>query len=113
MCPVWVLCETPCKTDETHRKSSVSPPYAQYSVNPESVKMVGNKLLATLVPSKEQTTDLELVATILPNDLIRIHISEQNPLNGRRRFEATDVLIPGMLCSLRPTQNTLRSNRWW
>ena len=55
--------------------------------------MVDNKLLATLVPSREQTTDLDLVATILPNDLIRIHISEQNPLNGRRRFEATDVLM--------------------
>ena len=69
-------------------------------MNPESVKMVDNKLLATLVPSKEQTTDLELVATILPNDLIRLHVSEQNPLNGRHRFEATDVLIPGMLLFL-------------
>ena len=51
--------------------------------------------MATLVPSREQTTDLELVATILPNDIIRIHIVEKTPLNGHERFEATDVLIPG------------------
>ena len=57
--------------------------------------MVSNKLVATLIPSREKTTDLELVATILPNDIIRIHIVEKTPLNGRERFEATDVLIPG------------------
>ena len=36
-----------------------------------------------------------MIIRILPNDLIRVHIAEVNPLNGRQRFEATDVLIPG------------------
>lgn len=31
-----------------------------------------------------------MIIRILPNDLIRVHIAEVNPLNGRQRFEATD-----------------------
>ena len=42
-----------------------------------------------------------MIIRILPNDLIRVHIAEVNPLNGRQRFEATDVLIPGWyICCL-------------
>ena len=52
--------------------------------------------MALLVPSKHQTTDLEMIVRVLPNDLMRVHIAEKNPLNGRTRYEATDVLMPGL-----------------
>lgn len=51
--------------------------------------------MALLVPSKPQTTDLEMIVRVLPNDLMRIHIAEKDPLNGRARYEATEVLMPG------------------
>lgn len=57
--------------------------------------MEGNHLSALLIPSVSQTTDLEMIIRFLPNDLIRVHIAEVSPLNGRQRFEATDVLVPG------------------
>ena len=52
--------------------------------------------MALLVPSKQQTTDLEMIVRVLPNDLMRVHVAEKNPLNGRTRYEATDVLMPGV-----------------
>lgn len=50
-----------------------------------------------LNPSKPQTTGLEMTVTVLPNDLFRIHIAEEKPLNGKKRFEADEVLMPGLL----------------
>ena len=70
------------------------PTKLQYTIDPSSVKVEENHLSALLLPSVHQTTDLEMIIRILPNDLIRVHIAEVNPLNGRQRFEATDVLIP-------------------
>lgn len=52
---------------------------------------------AMLNPSKPQTTGLEMTVTVLPNDLFRIHIAEEKPLNGKKRFEADEVLMPGLL----------------
>ena len=59
--------------------------------------MNDHSLHAVLVPSRPQTTGLELVATVLPNDLFRVHVAEVSPLNGKKRFEAYDVLMPGVL----------------
>ena len=50
-----------------------------------------------LNPSKPQKTGLEMTVTVLPNDLFRIHIAEEKPLNGKKRFEADEVLMPGLL----------------
>ncbi len=59
--------------------------------------MNDHSLHAVLVPSRPQTTGLELVTTVLPNDLFRVHVAEVSPLNGKKRFEADDVLMPGVL----------------
>lgn len=71
----------------------------QYVIDPSSVTISDNKVIAGLIPSRVQPSDLELVATILPNDLIRVHIVEKTPLEGRVRFEADEVLISGLVCS--------------
>ena len=59
------------------------------------MKVNEHSLHAVLVPSKPQTTGLELVAAVLPNDLFRLHVAEVSPLEGKKRFEADDVLMPG------------------
>lgn len=70
----------------------------QYVIDPSSVTVSENKVVAGLIPSRVQPSNLELVATILPNDLIRVHIVEKTPFEGRVRFEANEVLMPGLVC---------------
>ena len=74
----------------------------QYVIDPATVSVTENRVSCDLIPSKVQPSNLELVATVLPNDLIRVKIVEKTPYEGRVRFEATDVLMPGMviLCFL-------------
>lgn len=64
-------------------------------MDPASVKLEGMHLTAILLPSKQQTTDLVMTVRILPNDLMRLHVAEKDPLDGRVRYEATEVLMPG------------------
>ena len=59
--------------------------------------MNDHSFTAMLNPSKPQRTGLEMTVTVLPNDLFRIHIAEEKPLNGKKRFEADEVLMPGLL----------------
>ena len=66
-------------------------------INPSTVSIAKTKVTMDLIPSKAQPSSLELVATVLPNDLMRIHIAEKTPFENRIRYEATDVLMPGTM----------------
>lgn len=65
-------------------------------VDPSTVSVSENRVTADLIPSKTQPSSLELVATVLPNDIMRVHIIEKTPYSNRVRYEATEVLIPGI-----------------
>ena len=66
-------------------------------VDPSTVLVSENRVTADLIPSRVQPSNLELVATVLPNDLMRVHIIEKTPYSNRVRYEATEVLMPGLL----------------
>ena len=69
----------------------------QYVIDPTTVNVAENKVTADLIPSREQPSSLELVATVLPNDLMRVHIVEKTPYMNRVRYEATEVLMPSLI----------------